>query len=398
MQNLTAAEKNQPTPHTEPPLGVFNNEDSDKGAEEEVEIDDEPIMIDDEVEEDDIETTHGSSKQIRGTGLLGTLAVAIITYLILPDPSEMDIAPPSGATHCFIDNYPVDENGHIVSSCTEEDGVVCPDDGVCKYGKLVECPSKHYQISENSDKCVLTDTSIRSIVYIQELLEDRTLNKAGCFLGSSEIPLFDYKEIQLSNPMVLATNPLEFSILETEFATERREGSLFIGLQSDHKLKLPLWCGLAEMMTYSFGAVGRLCLVGLHLGLAMSYEIFVAYPFPSVIVLLVALLLKKIFDYRAYRSKLVQDVAEVRQMAYDYLEDASGEAHIVLHVRDHIVMNNFSKSKRKYLIKDVWPRVIPDFKCDNRVRKLTRVIEGQTRDAWQWVAAVSAKKKGGHIQ
>jgi hypothetical protein len=45
------------------------------------------------------------------------------------------------------------------------------------------------------------------------------------------------------------------------------------------------------------------------------------------------------------------------------------------------------------LIKDVWPRVVPDFTYDNRIRKSTRVVMGQPRDAWQWVAAVSAKKK-----
>jgi hypothetical protein len=53
-----------------------------------------------------------------------------------------------------------------------------------------------------------------------------------------------------------------------------------------------------------------------------------------------------------------------------------------------------SKKQRMYIQKQVWPRVVPDLLQDNRVRKSTKVMEGNPRDVWQWVAApLSAKKK-----
>jgi hypothetical protein len=125
----------------------------------------------------------------------------------------------------------------------------------------------------------------------------------------------------------------------------------------------------------------------------MVWACFNAYPFASLVGLLVVFIVKSGREFQRYRSKLVRDIAEARQMVYTVLKQSPSESHIVLHIRDELAMTLFpnGKSQRRYLIKDVWPRLVPDFQQDNRVRKSKKVIGGKPRDVWQWVA--SAKKK-----
>lgn len=388
MANLAASEQNQPTPHSRPPPEAFVNSPMDSDGEEEEVVDENPIVIDEDciyIEEPSATTSTRSDRKI----FLGAFIIAILSYLMLQE--EGDLVSTSGAAPCFIDNIAIGDSGEMMHSCADDEGVDCPDGGICKYGKLVDCPSKHYQLSENKDHCFLTDVSMESITAIQGILEPLTLEQ-GCHFAADEYPLFPYKDIQLANPLLLAINPLELGILENKFHMERREGVHYIGLPSDFQPNLPFRCQIVSTLKSIFGGFASLFFAGIHFCLATSLKTFMAYPLGSIIGLVVAFLLRRILSYRAYRKQLVTDVAEIRQVAYGYLEETPEESHLVLHVRDHIVMN-YPKSQRQYLIKDVWPRVVPDFTYDNRIRKSTRVVMGQPRDAWQWVAAVSAKKK-----
>jgi hypothetical protein len=195
--------------------------------------------------------------------------------------------------------------------------------------------------------------------------------------------------------MDLATNPLEMSILENEFITEHRDDGLYIGLSEDYPLRVPLWCRVTKFVKGALGFFGSLFVVWFHSLLSVMYACLSAYPIFSLVGLVVLLIVKRGRDYRAYRSKLVRDIAQVRLMTYELLQENSSQAHVALHIRDEIAMTRYpdSKLERQYLIKDVWPRVVPDFQQDNRVRKSKKVIEGKPRDVWQWVAAASTKKK-----
>ena len=381
MANMAAAEKNQPMPHTVPPPEAFEYQPVDDG-EDEVEFDEEPI---DMSEESDIPKDKKSSK-----GLVTAIVVAIVSYLLVQ--SGKDLVGASNAASCFIDNTPINENGDILSSCTDGNGVPCPDGGSCMYGKLVECPSKYYEVSEDETKCVLTDISKLSLSAIRDLLEDLTV-KEGCL---NEMPMFDYKEIQLSNPSVLATNPLELHILENEFKTERRDGVFYIGLPKDYILKSSYRCWMIGTLKSFLAALGSLFVFGCNLLIMAIWETFKSHPIASIIGVVVGFMIKRIYNYRSYRLKLAKDVADVRKKAYEYLEEFP-QPHVALHVRDHIVMKH-RKSKRQYLRSDVWPCVVPDLKYDNRIRKSTSVIDGELREVWQWVAASTAAKKKVAIQ
>jgi hypothetical protein len=391
MANMAASEQNQPTPHSRPPPEAFVNSPMDDDEEEEEVVDENPIVIDEDyVEEPSATASTRSNRKI----FFGAVIIAILSYLMLQE--EGDLVSTSGAAPCFIDNIAINDSGEIMHSCADDKGVVCPDGGICKYGKLVECPSKHYQLSENKDGCSLTDVSMESVTAIQDILEQLTLEQ-GCHFAENEYPWFPYKDIQLANPLLLAINPLELAILENEFRMERREGVHYIGLPSDFQPNLPFRCQIVSTLKSIFDGFASLFFAGIQFCLATLFETFMAYPIASIVGLAVAILLRKILSYRAYRKQLVTDVADIRLVAYGYLEETPEESHLVLHVRDHIVMK-YPKSQRQYFIKDVWPRVVPDFKYDNRIRKSTRVVMGQPQDAWQWVAAVSAKKKTSYSQ
>eukprot|EP00980_Cylindrotheca_fusiformis_P004172 scaffold909_cov135-Cylindrotheca_fusiformis.AAC.29 len=395
MANMAASERNKPTPHIRPPLAAFVNLPMDGDDEEEEVIDEDPISMDDDFVAEP-STKNVSPQLLTRKMLLGAFLVFFLSFLLMRDDGGLDTTP-AVSTPCYIDNVAFGDSGIIINSCAESEGVPCPDGGSCKDGKLVGCPSKHYEFSEKKDTCLLTSTSMDSVTAIQDILKKWTL-KQGCHLAATEYPMFAYKEIQLTDPLLFAIEPLEPSILESRFRTERRDGSLYIGLPSDMKLSLPFHCQLVSTLKVILGGFGSVCIAGIHFLFAMLVESFMAYPLATTIGVVVIYVLHRILKYRAYRKQLANDVDEIRRLAYEYLEESPGESHLVLHVRDHIVMKLFPKSQRQYLISDVWPRVIPDFNCDNRVRKSTRVVQGQPRDAWQWVAAVSAKKKPNSIQ
>jgi hypothetical protein len=337
--------------------------------------------------------------------MVGAVIAGIFSYFIVQEgvfysvfseqlSNQMETKPASEPL-CFFDSAVVYDAEEVVPSCNKEDGVACPTWGVCETGQIVGCSSTYYQVSDNKDGCVLTDESKDALSSLQEVLEEWSAREQ-CRSGAFETrPLFKYSELQLAKPTELASDRLDPNVLQAEFIVERRQDGLYVGLSDEHNLKLPFSCGAGESIKKMLGRCGNLLMLAFHGLVSMAWSCFSAYPLISLVGLLVVLIVKRGRDYRAYRSKLVREIAQVRQMAYELLQEVSSESHVALHVRDDIAMTLYpeSKSRREHLIKDVWPRVVPDFQQDNRIRKSTRMIEGKPRDVWQWVAVSSTKKK-----
>jgi len=389
LANLAARQENKPSPYTEPPPAAFENPPEVDGDEvEELVHDENPIVIDDE----EPEATSKPFFTIRT--LILTVIVAIVGYVVMQDDTidQTGKATAFVEAPCFKDNVMIDHETGVVNSCADNGGLECPDGGTCKFGKLVECIGKHYEISDNGDDCVLTSLSKEKVAAIQDVLEEKTL-QGSCHFSANEYPTFPYKEIQLANPLVIANDALEVTILENEFNVQRNNGFLHIGLKSDYKIRTPAHCLATSAVTYVLGVVGNMILGAFNFFLAVVLQICREYPIQCFIMLFVGFLLYRFLRHRSFRKQLAEDVSEIRQLAYNYLEDSADESHIVLHVRDHIVHSMYPKNKYDYVKKDVWPRVVPEFKVDNRIRKSTRIVEGQPREAWQWVAAVTPAKK-----
>jgi hypothetical protein len=396
MANVAASINNQATPYNIPPPEAFTTiQGADEEEEEEHFEDEQPIIVDDEDTPYDVAPVRKRfSSSTRN--VLGAVFVVIISYFLMqvggppPEYSKPQLTSFGGEPPCFFDFPPL--RGGAVPPCGD-DGVPCPEGGICRHGKLIDCPSSFYQISEFKGECVLTERSTDTLASLTELLHEWSVGEQ-CGWGSLPM-LFKYSKLQLAKPMDLATNPLEISILENEFITEHRDDGLYIGLSEDYPLRVPLWCRVTKFVKGALGFFGSLFVVWFHSLLSVMYACLSAYPIFSLVGLVVLLIVKRGRDYRAYRSKLVRDIAQVRLMTYELLQENSSQAHVALHIRDEIAMTRYpdSKLERQYLIKDVWPRVVPDFQQDNRVRKSKKVIEGKPRDVWQWVAAASTKKK-----
>jgi len=377
MANCAAASKNQP-----PPYGALEAFQPSSHQE----IDEEPIVVDSE--------GGPNRKKTWGRRLIAVIAGTVLIYFFMDNSSlyspgaySLSDEPP-----CFTDTKLVyDENGEITSVCP--DGAPCPTGGVCENGVLVDCTSSFYHVSENKGGCILSKDTNETLSTMMTILEEWTVEKKCQLLSYGKaMPLFEYSEVQLVNPVELATNPLDLSILETEFLVEQRENGIYLGLKKAPKL--PFTCLIGSLIKSSFENFGGFLLSCFFALIVLIGSCFEAYPIASLVVLVIALIVRRIQKYRNYRSKLKQDIAQVREMTYNLLQEAP-ESHVVLHVRDEISMDLYpsSRSQRQYLAKEVWPRVVPDIYGDNRVRKSSKVIEGKPRDVWQWVAAASAKKR-----
>jgi len=399
MANVVAHAKNEPTPFNVPPPEAFaqlSSSQPDDDVEEEV-YDDQPIIVDD----DEIPPLV-QKRRTWGRGLIGAIVVGILSYVIvmwsgdgyeelLSEQSPADLGDPEA--NCYFDSI-VGDSEDYVPACADEPGAPCPNDGVCSGGQLVGCQYWFEEVAEDGKSCGLPAQSQKTLETIIEVLEEKTIEAECSLFSFASRPLFDYAHVQLVRPMELATNPLELAVLEKELVSERKKGKFFIGLPKDHPLELSFACSVASSVKSAIGLIGSLMILLLHSLLSGLWSICKAYPLASIAGLLVVLVVRKRRQHQAYRSKLVRDIANVRQMAYEILQASPSASHVVLHIRDEIAMTMYpdSKTQRQYIIKEVWPRIIPNFVQDNRVRKSTRVMEGKPRDVWQWIAVTSAKK------
>jgi hypothetical protein len=392
MANCAAALKNEPLPYQDAPPGAddYQPENAD---EEEEEIDEEPIYIDDE-DEPVVDQAQGRLSLVSffKKSIMVSIGVGVLSYFFMLQGGVFDW-PESGKFQeqqnlsyglCYIDTEALD-----APTC-DQNGVACPAGGVCAEGRLARCMSTHYQVSHYSNACILTQQTNETIASLQGLLAEWSIEKMCGSSSSFKMPVFDYSELQLANAL-----PMDL-LMELFFTERHDDNKLFVGLPKDHRLNLPVGCRLMQMTKSVLSGLGSLTMTSAHGLGSVAWSITSAYPLVSLLGLIVVLLFKRRRDVQAHRQQVLIDVAHVRQMTYQRLQEDPSISHVVLHIRDEVGMSLFpdSKKQRVYLQKEVWPRVVPNLLQDNRVRKSTKVMEGNPRDVWQWVAApVSAKKK-----
>ena len=406
MANCAASYYNQPLPYQEPPPEADSYQPD--GDEEEEEIDEEPIFVDHE------ETVQlpsvAATKHLFSRNLIVAVAVGLISCLIMiqggvwnflkfetSDSNERAAAinPP-----CFIDSGFVE-----VHSCEADLGVPCPFGGVCEHGRLVNCVNSYYQVAQSQDSCVLSKKTNATLAVLKQLLHEWTA-RDYCGLPSKSTkmvaskgshPFFSYSQLQLERPMELATNVLDQEILQLGgFVVVRRDDGMYLGLAGDETLSLSASCRIGLFLKGVLNTFGSITIILAHSVFGLTWSSVRSYPWVTLLGLIVVVLVKLNRDAQAKRQKILKDVATVRQWTYRRLQDdPSSTPHIVLHIRDEMAMELFpdSKKQRQYIITKVWPRVVPDILQDNRIRKTTKLVDGNLRDVWQWVAAPSSSTK-----
>ena len=128
-----------------------------------------------------------------------------------------------------------------------------------------------------------------------------------------------------------------------------------------------------------------------------------AYPLTSLILLFSIVGVRKARSSQTRRMALVKDVAKMRFLIYEKLQEQSDAAHAVLHVRDDIFgiltaenendILNDARKQREYWIDEVWPQVTAYICQDSRIKKTQRrELGGERQDYWHWVADKSTTK------
>ncbi len=422
LANASASLKNQPAPYTEAPPEAFSATASPEDDEHSLqyEHDDQPIIVDIE-ESESIEPTVKQPSFLPWLFFVVAMAL-MISVFYADDPSKSPIIIIESNNKaidvpCFQDSEPryletqegEEVRRELIQPCaTVESIATCPSLAFCQDGKLLHCTHKGFQVDPTATKCELTPAILLDTVALwMTALEESTIADF-CIAGGShaELPLFDYQKLQLTYPITLATHPLDNAVMQTAFAVQESDGRLFIGLPDDHLVTIPLRCRFAhsfrKFLKVSLEWIGLFCWKLIAVCTKVAWSMMSAYPLMSLIGLITMAIVHEARSFQKRRIHLVKDVARMRDMAFDKLQDQSDTAHALLHLRDDIVATltadqdvlQGARQQRQHWITEVWPRVVPQLQQDNRIKKTQRVeVGGKRRDYWQWVAAKSASKK-----
>ena len=183
-----------------------------------------------------------------------------------------------------------------------------------------------------------------------------------------------------------------------------------------HTLVIPFWCDVAVMLVSFLDGMTREMMSSLQFATGWFMHLAISSPGPTTFFCLVVYFFYKCLPIfiaaavalasaiscfmvwaiyhlqRRHRmhKKLMQDVANVKQLTYALLMEDANAQHVVMYLRDEIAMHLFptSKAERGYIISKVWPRVVSDVRHNNRVLKSSTLVQGTPRDVWQWTASV----------
>lgn len=446
LANVSASMNNQPPPFTTPPPDAFltssaastaqddDDADDDDDDEHPLEEDDQPIIVD--YDNDDMgvafqnhqiypppssatfyQDKHSQSSMVRIIGAIIAAVVGIYAWQMQEQDGIANILPFFHSTPvCFHDSLSRYVDGELLSPCPNGHATKCPEHGFCKDGILVECPHSSFQKDAHGKNCELTPRAVESMEKLRKKLEQLTIeeicNGDGTNFDLGQLPLFDYKALQLADPQNLAAGRLDHIVLMEEFSVESQDGSLFVGLENGHTISLPMECHLRRGLRAGLNAIGNLIMGMIRYVWKMIWSTIQAYPLFSFLGFLLLVLIQRMRSFQQKRTQLIMDVALMRDLAFAKLQEDPNTAHAALHIRDEIVSDvvitsahdRWNGTKRLYWNTQVWPRVIPQIQQDNRIRKTQRVSannnnNGTTtpspvpREYWQWVASVRKAKR-----
>jgi hypothetical protein len=294
-------------------------------------------------------------------------------------------------SQCFLDSEvpdidPESEDEYIASCSGRNDGVTCPSGGVCEGGKLIDCRNMFQDVSKKGDRCILSEKYLSMGMTITNEL----VNHASRNCNKYPEPI-KYDMLKNEHPDILVEESQELiDALEGHgYQIYKKDDGLYLELPEKFNLNLPGYCQLGDAGHWLLENVGLFLWNIMNIVLANFWGLVTNYPMlagPGLFVFLCVL------TYRKRRAKKEQreiDIVKLRKMTYDTLKAGSNTSHIVLHIRDEIAhtIHPISRKQRQVLITEIWPKIVNVVKYDTRVRKTKRVVDGNTRDVWQWVAA-----------
>ncbi|VEU40823.1 unnamed protein product [Pseudo-nitzschia multistriata] len=316
--------------------------------------------------------------------------LAIVFFQIVPAPNtDVSQIPDENSTDskemlCYFD-FPESEVD-VPCLLDGNEGVECPERGVCENGYFVGCVNQFENRSDQGDKCVLNEDLKRAIT-------NQLMRQASQICDQTSEPKFKYSMLQEIDSAIPETNDDVQKVLrEVGFVVEEREDGLYVALPEDFNMSLPIHCAIGNIGQWFLEKLGLLIL-GLF-GSACSF----AWAYKKLSLAFATLFLcgMKYHDHLATKARRQEDVKRTRALAYKTLEESPAVDHWAIHIRDEIALALYPDSKklRLTLRKDVWPKIVDDVKRDTRIRKCQKLNEdGNVWDKWQWTAVAKSSSE-----
>jgi len=317
-----------------------------------------------------------------------TLLITIIfIVLMVPAPSFDEAEKTSSSVvnepQCFFDSESGDEG---ICSENSDDGIPCPVGGLCEGGKLTDCPNKFQDLSDKGDQCILSEKYLSMVVTITNDLVNHASKSCNKFAEPTE-----YALLKREHPEILVEESRELiDVLKCEgYRIYEEDDSLYLGLPENFNLNLPSYCKLGDAVHSILETIGSLLWNIISIIVINFWGLLTNYPKLSGSGLFVFGSFLVYRKRRARREQRERKIDQLRGKTYSLLKGSPNPTpHIVLHIRDEFAMQLYphSRKKRQVLITEIWPRIVNSVKYDTRVRKTKRMVDGNTRDVWQWVA------------
>jgi hypothetical protein len=323
---------------------------------------------------------------------------------------------------------------------TCENPTACPQNARCEGGVIVDClddsslmwkddngsESSIYVLNEEKNACVLSPDALKGMLSIHSTLVNLTLEQIcasrfglgpTCSVSSQDYKNNGGKEIMFdinvvatmanissmdnfNKSMSLLKSDESLSVPSSILSLVGKDDIEYIGLSSDfvqNQLPIPFSCWLRTLGWNLMYAFGNFMYFVIGILLNIGWDIFSSKPIPTFLVAVLVYILVWIRGRRLKNADLRKRVVEVQKLAYDklMLDCDEGEGYAALHLRDEIAHELYPEPcyERKFLVNDVWPRVVNAVRVDNRVTKTRKSIGGKNLEWWEWVVEPARRSR-----
>lgn len=397
VRNAEALGQNRPT-NDHPPPGLDRQDDGDADTDDlldndgEDDDDSEPIVVD--YIDDDLPVKRRVDFTEWLPVIVGVIAVGALLFLAI---SVVDLCADFLTPPCYVDSATglgcADVKPHHVFSC--------PDGGLCRDGKLVDCPQLFHEMNVYKDACVLTGAKK---VFGDKLLQTLwRVSYEGRDCDDMEFPLFKYSELRMEDPTVLVEQSEQLlKILAAEgYGIFWEDGDAYIQLPKKHQKKL-VHCEMRDQAKETFDWVASGILDGVKgifvASLAIAGSLLVnlwtlaTASMAHVVCFIVVLGLFFAGTWQNYLASHQRLVDNGVGLVLDKLRDANGQAITHNHIRDEVAGDLFPQggSKQKKWIETVWPKVKKQVSKERAITNTDINVGNKPTKAWKSTAARKA--------
>lgn len=312
------------------------------------------------------------------------LLIIVTIYITAPsfDEEEKTSSDVVNEPQCFFDSETEDAG---ICSESSYDGFPCPVGGLCENGKLTDCPNKFQDLSDKGDQCILIEKYSLMVTTITNDLVNHAFKSCNKFAEPIEYAMLKREHSEI---LVEESRELIDAMKCEGYRIYGEDDSLYLGLPENFNLNLPFYCKFGDAAHSILETIGSLLLNIISIIVINFWGLLTNYPKLSGSGLFGFGFFLVVRKRRVKREQRERKIDQLRGKTDNLLKGKPTVGHIVLHIRDEIANELYphSRKQRQVLINEIWPKIVYSVQHDTRVRKTKRIVDGKSRDVWQWVA------------